>query len=131
MATSEHFSAQEVMCHGASQGHCHCGVETADNVSPRLLELLEQLRANIGGPIELSCAYRCPAHNAATPGSASNSQHIYGTAADIQTPNYPHCCTPEQLLWYCEQLPFDGLGLYDWGVHVDVRNGGIDSKIYF
>lgn len=124
---SEHFSVKELMCHGAEQGHCCCGPESAYNVKPRLLDLLEQLRANIGGPIELSCAYRCPDHNDAIPGSASNSQHIYGTAADIQTPNYEYCHTPEQLKWYCEQLPFDGIGLYDWGVHVDIRDGGVDA----
>ena len=126
---SEHFSNAELMCHGASQGHCSCGEETAENVDPRLLELLEQMRTNIGGPLNISCAYRCKAHNDAIPGSAPNSQHIYGTAADIQTPNYDHCHTPEQLLWYAEQLPFDGIGLYDWGIHVDVRNGGVGSGI--
>jgi hypothetical protein len=126
-----HFSRRELMCHGREQGHCNCGEETADYVVPRLLDLLEQLRANIGGAIEISCAYRCPDHNAAIPGSAPNSQHIYGTAADVQTPNYEHCHTPEQLLWYCQQLPFDGLGLYDWGVHVDVRDGGIGSGAYW
>ena len=40
---SEHFSAAELMCHGASQGHCGCGPETANNVSPLLLEKLEAL----------------------------------------------------------------------------------------
>lgn len=127
---SPHFSVDEVMCHGASQGHCHCGSETAAYVSPRLLELLEQLRENIGGPIEISCAYRCPAHNAAI-GGAKLSQHVEGTAADVQTPNYEHCHTPDQLFWYCEQLPFDGYGKYSWGVHVDTRNGGIGSHIVF
>lgn len=124
---SEHFSVYELMCHGASQGHCDCGPETAYNVVLRLLDLLEQLRANIGGPIELSCAYRCPDHNAMVDNAASNSQHLYGTAADIKTPNYKWCHTPEQLLWYCQQLPFDGIAMYDWGVHVDVRDGGISA----
>ena len=120
MPTSEHFSEEELSC--------HCCGEGVEKISPRLLELLEQLRANIGGAIEISCAYRCPQHNAEV-GGVPNSQHVLGTAADIQTPNYEYCHTPSQLLWYCEQLPFDGLGLYDWGVHVDVRNEGIDSGI--
>ena len=117
------------MCHGASQGHCNCGIETAAKVSPRLLQLLDKLRENIGGPLEVSCMYRCPDHNAALDGSVPNSQHVQGTAADVQTPNYPHCHTPEQLKWYCQQLPFDGIGLYDWGCHVDVRNGGVAAGI--
>ena len=99
---SEHFSAEELMCHGASQGHCGCGPETANNVSPLLLEKLEALRAMIGGPIEISCAYRCPAHNAEV-GGVPNSQHVDGTAADVQTPNYDNCNTPltHPFLPYC------------------------------
>ena len=126
---SEHFSAEELMCHGASQGHCGCSPETANNVSPLLLEKLEALRAMIGGPIEISCAYRCPAHNAEV-GGVPNSQHVNGTAADVQTPNYNHCNTPEQLKWYCEQIGFDGIGLYDWGCHVDVRDNGQSPNTY-
>jgi uncharacterized protein YcbK (DUF882 family) len=72
--------------------------------------------------------YRCPAHNAAV-GGVPNSQHVQGTAADVQTPNFDHCNTPDQLAWYCRQLPFDGIGVYDWGCHVDVRDGGIGSDI--
>lgn len=125
---AKYFSPEEMMCHGATQGDCDCGVDSAENVSPRLLELLDQLRENIGGPLEVSCMYRCPAHNAAV-GGVPNSQHVQGTAADVQTPNFPHCNTPEQLKWYCQQLPFDGIGIYDWGCHVDVRNGGIGSDI--
>lgn len=119
---SEHFSNEELAC--------HCCGEGADIVSDRLLELLEQLRENIGGPIEISCAYRCPSHNAEV-GGVPDSQHVLGTAADIQTPDYEHCNTPEQLKWYCEQLPFDGIGLYDWGCHVDVREGGVGAGIYW
>ena len=122
MPTSEHFSEAELSCHCCGRG--------VEKISPRLLELLEKLRENIGGPIEISCAYRCPSHNAEV-GGVPNSQHVLGTAADVQTPNYDHCNTPEQLLWYCEQLPFDGIGLYDWGCHVDVRDGGVGSGIRF
>ena len=92
------------------------------------MELLDKLRENIGGPLEVSCMYRCPAHNVAV-GGVPNSQHVQGTAADVQTPDFPHCHTPKQLMWYCRQLPFDGIGLYDWGCHVDVRNGGVGAGI--
>ena len=123
---SRYFDVSEQMCHGAGQGHCSCGAESAARVSPRLLELLDALRENVGGPLEVSCMYRCPAHNAAV-GGVPNSQHVLGTAADVQTPSYPQCHTPEQLRWYAKQLPFDGVGLYEWGVHVDVRDGGVDA----
>lgn len=124
--TAKYFSPEEMMCHGREQGHCNCGTESASHVSWRLLDLLDKLRENIGGPLEVSCMYRCPAHNAAV-GGVADSQHVMGTAADVQTPNYPHCHTPEQLQWYAQKLPFDGIGLYDWGVHVDVREGGIGA----
>lgn len=125
---SEHFSAEELMCHGKEQGHCNCGVETAEKVSPRLLELLEQLRYNIGGlPIEISCAYRCPVHNRHPEvGGVENSQHVLGTAADIQYPSY---MSHGEFKWYVEQLPFDGIGEYDWGLHVDTRYGGIGERV--
>lgn len=123
---SKYFSDAELMCHGAEQGDCYCDESSAENVSPRLLELLDQLRELIGGPLEISCAYRCPDHNASVDG-VPNSQHALGTAADVQTPNYEWCNTPEQLKWYAEQLPFDGIGLYEWGTHLDTRDGGINA----
>lgn len=123
---AKYFSKEEMMCHGKEQGHCSCGIETAQRVSQRLLDLLDLLRSNIGGPLEVSCMYRCPMHNAAV-GGVDNSTHVRGVAADVQTPNYPHCNTPEELKWYAEQLPFDGIGLYSWGIHVDVRDGGVSA----
>lgn len=129
MPTSEHFSAEELRCHG--KGCCDGGV---DKISPRLLELLEQLRSDTGGlPLEISCAYRCPIHNAEIPGSAKFSQHMYGTAADVICPDHLKF---GEFLWYVEQLPFDGIGVYedDGFIHVDVRNGGVGEPgdhIYF
>ena len=118
MPTSEHFSESELSCHCCGKG--------VEKINPRLLELLEQLRANVGGPLEISCAYRCPSHNREV-GGVDNSQHVLGNAADVQTPDYEWCHTPEQLKWFCEQLPFDGVGIYSWGCHVDVRNGGVNA----
>ena len=112
---------------------CHCGrhengeADTAGLVSGRLLELLDQLRENIGGPLTLSCAYRCPEHNAEV-GGVPNSQHVDGTAADVQRPNF---LTMGEFLWHVQQLPFDGIGVYhaDAGdfIHVDVRDGGVSG----
>lgn len=120
---SKYFSDGELMCHGAVKGHCDCGIDTAQKVNPILLQKLDKLREMIGGPVEISCAYRCPSHNDEEGGEV-NSQHLYGNAADVQTPDYPHCSTPEQVAWYAEQVGFDGIGIYDWGCHVDVRDDG-------
>ena len=123
MATSEHFSEAEVACH-------HCG-QGAEIVSARLLELVEQLRLNIGGyALQCNCAYRCPEHNAEV-GGVPNSQHVLGTAMDIQCPPQ---LTIGQFKWYAEQLPFDAIGYYPFSdengggfLHVDVRYGGITT----
>ena len=96
--SSKYFSDAELQCHG--DGCCDGG---AYNVSPRLLELLDQLRENIGGPLNLSCAYRCPAHNAEV-GGVPNSQHALGNAADILCPDW---LSMGEFRWYVEQLPFD------------------------
>ena len=127
--SSKYFSDVELMCHGADQGDCNCGEETAYRVNPRLLELLDQLRENVGGSLELSCAYRCPAHNAAV-GGVENSQHVLGNAADIIVPDW---LTIDQFLWYTQQLPFDGRGVYrnSGFIHCDVRDGGVDAGYYW
>ena len=121
--SSKYFSDVELQCHG--DGCCDGG---AYNVSPRLLELLDQLRENIGGPLNLSCAYRCPVHNAEV-GGVPNSQHVLGNAADILCPDW---LSMGEFKWYVEQLPFDGVGVYDSGfIHVDVRDGGIFGGYYW
>ena len=82
--------------------------------------------------MELSCAYRCEQHNAETPGSSKNSQHVKGNAADVIVPDYGHCHTVEQLAWYAQEVGFDGIGMYpeDGFVHVDVRDGGKNPGTY-
>lgn len=49
----------------------------------RLALLLEQVRSEIGKPIIVTSAYRCPPVNAGIGGS-KNSQHMFGCAADIR-----------------------------------------------
>lgn len=114
---SKYFSESETQC------HCGCG---GNDVNPLLLKKLDELREMIGGPLELSCAYRCEKHNAEIPGSVPNSQHVLGNAADVLVPDYGHCNTAEQLAWYAEQVGFDGIGIYpeEEFVHVDMRDNG-------
>jgi len=112
---SEHFCVEEFACH-------HCG--QCIDIHPRLIELLEQLRKNIGGyPLHINSGYRCPIHNANV-GGVPNSQHLFGTAADIAVPRQ---LTFGEFKWYVTKLPFDFVGLYRISgfIHVDVRDGGI------
>lgn len=117
---SKYFKREETEC------HCGCG---GNVVNPLLLKKLDALRELVGGPLYISCAYRCPKHNAEV-GGVSNSQHTLGNAADVQTPEYDWCNTPDKLAWYCEQIGVDGIGIYDWGCHIDVRDDGKSPNEY-
>ena len=120
---SEHFAKSEFVCHCCGRG--------AEMIDPRLVELLEQLRAKAGKSVHLNCAYRCPTHNAEV-GGVPNSQHVLGTAADIIIPEIGF----ERARELVESIDFDGTGFYPpiggvggWFIHVDVRDGGIGSHI--
>ena len=118
---SEHFQSSEFVCHCCGMG--------GDKISSRLIELLESLRANIGGlPLHVNSGYRCPKHNKEV-GGVKNSQHLRGAAADIATPKGMEL---EVFKWYAEQLPFDFIGVYPKSnfLHLDVRDGGISLPPY-
>jgi len=125
---SEHFSESEFWCRGQDQGTCNCGHSL--KVDPRLIELLEELRSNIGGvPLIINSAYRCPMHNQSV-GGVPNSQHTKGTAADVACPSG---LTMPEFLWYVEQMDWDGIGYYPYSqfIHCDCREGGIGAHIYW
>lgn len=50
-----------------------------------LLQSLERYRTNIGQGVSIVSGYRCPSYNTAI-GGATNSQHVYGAAADVSSP---------------------------------------------
>ena len=76
MKLSEHFSDDEFRCH-------HCGELPEDGMAAELIDVLEKIRAELGGkPIRILSGYRCPVHNRNV-GGAKSSQHMLGTAADI------------------------------------------------
>ena len=50
----------------------------------RLVYLLEEVRTEIGWPVNVLSGYRSPGHNANTKGSAMHSQHCAGRAADFR-----------------------------------------------
>lgn len=112
MKLSQHFDSTEFAC------KCGCGgMNGGADVDPRLVEVLERMRQALEVPLILSCGYRCPAHNYEV-GGVSNSQHIYGKAADVQKPDGVSLA---RLARAAELAGADGIGVYDWGVHVDVR----------
>jgi len=106
---SPHFSGAEFRCR-----HCK-----KLQVHPALIDALEDLRA-IGYPqgLVVRSGYRCTAHNR-TVGGVKSSQHMLGTAADID---------PRMTLQRVLELEiFSGIGWQRHGgtqmvVHVDVRH---------
>lgn len=75
----------------ASGGHCSehflfkefaCKTSGWIKVSRELVEGLERYRTALGKPVTVVSAYRDPAHNASV-GGKSQSQHLFGNAADI------------------------------------------------
>lgn len=103
---SEHFSERELACR-------HCGELV---VHPKLVELLERIRAARGHkPLVLRSAYRCPVHNQRV-GGATRSQHMLGRAADLP---YGYISSAN-----ARRLGARGIGEKDgWALHVDVREG--------
>lgn len=83
---------------------------------------LELLRAELGMPLVLNSAYRCPTHNAAVSTTGRNGPHTTGRAVDIAISGKPVVA----LLAAALSLGFTGIGLKQDGaamagrfVHLD------------
>lgn len=113
-ANIKYFRREEFACKCGK-----CGGFPVD-VDRNLVELLDKVRGHYGKPTRVNSGIRCKTHNAKV-GGASNSQHLYGTAADIATISGT---TPAKMAAYVETLmPHSGgIGIYPWGIHVDTRS---------
>src|SRR5574340_758718 len=109
MKLSEHFSSDEFSC------KCGCGF---DEVSPELIEVLEELREVYQQPITINSGCRCESWNKIQ-GGEPNSQHLLGNAADIVVRGV----SPHKTYQYLDKKYQNkyGIGLYLSWVHVDVR----------
>lgn len=103
---------------------CQDGSDTI-YISRSLVLVLQYIRERVKGAVTISSAYRTKTHNKAV-GGAANSQHLYGTAADIIVPGY----TAQNLANIAREVmpTWGGVGLYNWGIHVDVRETKSDWK---
>ena len=89
--------------------------------------MLDDIREAVGSSVQLSCAYRCPVHNAEV-GGVAHSQHVLGKAADILVPDG---MTVDELAQIAIDCGADGVGRYydsDF-VHADVRSGRVGADI--
>jgi uncharacterized protein YcbK (DUF882 family) len=110
---SKFFTEDECRC------KC-CGQLPKGGMDKDLMERLDALREAADKPLTLSCAYRCPTHNAEV-GGVPDSQHVLGLAADVLVPDG---MSVEDLAELAEGVGFNGVGRYfkqDF-VHVDTRS---------
>jgi uncharacterized protein YcbK (DUF882 family) len=105
------FKRNEFACNDS------CGFDTVD---AELLDILKDVREHFGKAVKITGPNRCPLHNQRE-GGASNSQHIYGRAADFKVAD----TAPEEVYAYLDsQFPDKyGIGIYSNRVHFDTRSG--------
>ena len=112
----EYFTRDEFRC---KCGGKYCNGYPAEP-DERMVRIADAIRKRIGKPITVNSGLRCKTHNA-NAGGVSNSQHLYGTAADLGCPSG---CTPSQMASIAEEIMGEtgGIGIYSWGIHIDTRS---------
>jgi uncharacterized protein YcbK (DUF882 family) len=108
---SENFKESEFACKGK-------GTLPAQGIDPKLIELLEHIRAHFDAPVKINSGYRSPEHNAKV-GGAKGSYHVKGMAADIVVRGVP----AKVVYNYLAGMHTGGVGKYSRFTHVDVRDG--------
>ena len=111
---SEHFDTSEFAC------SCGCGLGTnPGDVSQELLELLEDIREEVGGPLRINSGCRCREHNDAV-GGVPHSRHVTGEAADLQVQGGWHRLRVQKA---AHMFDAEGVGTARSFLHVDVHRG--------
>ena len=105
-----HFTQSEFAC------KCGCGF---DDISPKLVDLLDELREYYDAPVTVTSGCRCEAHNKSIKGSAKKSQHLLGTAADIKVKGVK----PARVARMAILIGANGVKQYNTFTHIDVRTG--------
>ena len=106
-----------------SEFSCKCGKYCNGypaEIDMNMVKIADKIREKIGKPITINSGLRCKTHNENV-GGVSNSQHLYGNAADL---GLPAGCTPAQMASIAEEIIGDtgGIGIYSWGIHIDTRS---------
>lgn len=113
-SVSKNFKVKEFACRDGSDKVLLC-TET--------VEILQAVRDYFGKPVIINSAYRTPTYNKKI-GGASKSQHVVGTACDINIKGVP----PAAVASFLEKFyPKHGIGLYPTFVHIDSRG----YKVYW
>ena len=81
-----------------------------------LLKKLSALRQAIDRPLIINSGYRCKKYNDQVDG-VPGSYHLFGLAADVTVASMKMT----DLLKYAQSIHFNGIGLYDNFLHLDIR----------
>ena len=113
---SGNFTVKEFACKDGSD---------AVLVAPRLVMVLQSIRSHFGKAVTVNSGYRTPQYNEKV-GGAAQSQHCYGTAADISVKGVSVAAVAA----YAREIMPDwgGVGLYSTFTHIDVREEKADWK---
>ena len=113
---SSNFQVKEFACKDGSD---------AVLVAPRLVMVLQSIRDHFGAGVNITSGYRTPQYNTKV-GGAAQSQHCYGTAADITVKGV----SVEKVAAYARKLMPDwgGVGIYkaQGFTHIDIREDRSD-----
>ena len=109
----QYFKREEFRCHCAGKYCNGFPVEPEE----KMVRAVDEIRRRLGIPVSIGSGVRCQKHNAAV-GGVSNSKHLLGKAADLHS-----AASPAKMKEVAEEVMGNtgGIGLYDWGIHVDTR----------
>lgn len=104
----------------SSEMDCKCNYDscTYTLIDMEHMVKMNELREQLGKPIKVTSAYRCEKHNADVGGS-TRSQHLQGTATDIQVKDI----SPSKIVSKMRPYWKGGLGKYNTFTHLDSREG--------
>ncbi len=89
------------------------------------IEVLQDIRDSIGGPLRVNSAYRNVDYNAGV-GGATYSRHQYGDGMDIAS----DAASLDELADHCEDLGAGYVDVYASHVHCDWRDTTLDTAFY-
>lgn len=106
---SQNFQVKEFACNDGSD---------VIFISPELVTILQAIRSHFNKPVTINSGYRTPEYNKKV-GGATQSQHLYGTAADIAVSGV----SPKDVAAFAETLLYNrgGIGIYAGFTHIDTR----------
>lgn len=100
--TWKHFKLEDFACH-------HCGANLIDQ---SFVDLLDELREQVGFPLPVNSGYRCSTYNRMVSTTGALGPHTTGCAADLQVDRK----NAYRVLQAALKLGFTGIGVAQKGV---------------